>query len=157
MKRRRTLFVAASFHGPSTCGGPIPRHDVTASGVWRIKGPARNAAMSRTLCLTRECLGMTTRIECMIRPLSGDNGLWTLLCAAGMSGSQPSAIKVQGPFHGPFVAEGVLDAIAECLAAQGYAQCDEPQTWCLHLHGELRKLNQSRRPPIGSYALQPES
>jgi hypothetical protein len=113
--------------------------------------------MSRTLCLTRECLGMTTRIECMIRPLSGDNGLWTLLCAAGMSAAQPTAIKVQGPFHGPFVAEGVLDAIAESLVAQGYALSDEPQIWRVHLQGELRKLNQSRRPRVASYALQPES
>ncbi len=113
--------------------------------------------MSRTLCLTRECLGMTTRIECVIRPLNGENGLWTLLCAAGVSGAQPSAIKVQGPFHGPFVAEGVLDSIAECLAVQGYAVCEEPQIWRLHMQGELRKLTRPRRSQAGSYALQPES
>ena len=34
-------------------------------------------AMSRSLCLTRQCLGLMTRIECVIRPLSGDNGMWT--------------------------------------------------------------------------------
>lgn len=49
--------------------------------------------MPRNLCLIRPCLGLTTRIECVVRPLAGENGLWTLLCAAGMSGSQPSAIK----------------------------------------------------------------
>ena len=87
---------------------------------------------------------MTTRIECVIRPLNGENGLWTLLCAAGVSGAQPSAIKVQGPFHGPFVAEGVLDSIAECLAVQGYAVCEEPQIWRLHMQSELRKMNGER-------------
>lgn len=46
--------------------------------------------MSRTLCLTRQCLGLVTRIECVILPLAGDNGLWTLICAAGISGTQPS-------------------------------------------------------------------
>ncbi len=56
--------------------------------------------MSRTLCLTRQCLGLVTRIECVILPLAGDNGLWTLICAAGISGTQPSAIRAQGPFHG---------------------------------------------------------
>ena len=41
--------------------------------------------MSRSLCLTRHCLGMITRIECEVRPLAGEQGLWTLLCAAGMA------------------------------------------------------------------------
>ncbi len=54
----------------------------------------------RNLSLTRQCLGLVTRIECSIRPLAGDNGMWTLLFAAGMAGEQPSAIKAQGPFHG---------------------------------------------------------
>ena len=47
----------------------------------------------RNLSLTRQCLGLVTRIECSIRPLAGDNGMWTLLFAAGMAGEQPSAIK----------------------------------------------------------------
>lgn len=67
--------------------------------------------MSRNLCLTRQCLGLVTRIECSIRPLAGDTGMWTLLFAAGMAGEQPSAIKAQGPFHGPFVAESILNTI----------------------------------------------
>ena len=45
----------------------------------------------RNLSLTRQCLGLVTRIECSIRPLAGDNGMWTLLFAAGMAGEQPSA------------------------------------------------------------------
>ena len=65
--------------------------------------------MSRSLCLTRHCLGMITRIECEVRPLAGEQGLWTLLCAAGMAAGQPSMIKAQGPFCGPCVAEQVLD------------------------------------------------
>ena len=60
--------------------------------------------MPRSLCLTRQCLGLTTRIECEICPLAGGQGLWMLLCAAGRSAAQPSEIRAQGPFHGPFVA-----------------------------------------------------
>ncbi|MDD0844502.1 PA4575 family protein [Pseudomonas sp. Gutcm_11s] len=113
--------------------------------------------MPRSLCLTRQCLGLITRIECEIRPLAGERGLWTLLCAAGMSAAQPSAIKAQGPFHGPFVAEAVLDSIAQCLAVQGYEPCTEPMIWRLHLQAELRKLNGERRRRLGDYQFRPES
>jgi len=98
-------------------------------------------AMSRSLCLTRQCLGLVTRIECVVRPLSGDNGMWTLLFAAGMSGEQPSALKAQGPFHGPVAAESVLDAIAESLVLHGYQTAEEIPIWSLHLQGELRRIN----------------
>jgi hypothetical protein len=97
--------------------------------------------MSRSLCLTRQCLGLVTRIECVIRPLSGDNGMWTLLFAAGMSGEQPSALKAQGPFHGPLAAESVLMAIAESLALHGYQIAEDVPIWQLHLQGELRRIN----------------
>ncbi|MBC9252262.1 hypothetical protein A9179_18485 [Pseudomonas alcaligenes] len=113
--------------------------------------------MPRSLCLTRQCLGLTTRIECLIRPLAGERGLWTLLCAAGMSGAQPSAIKAQGPFHGPFVAEDVLDSIAQCLAVQGYQPCAEAPIWRLHLQAELRRLNGERSHHQGNYLFRPES
>ena len=113
--------------------------------------------MPRSLCLTRQCLGLTTRIECEIRPLAGERGLWTLLCAAGMSGAQPSAIKAQGPFHGPFVAQRVLDSIASCLAVQGYEPCTEEPIWRLHLLAELRRLNGARPGPVGICQLHPES
>ena len=113
--------------------------------------------MTRSLCLTRQCLGLTTRIECVIRPLAGERGLWTLLCAAGMSGAQPSAIKAQGPFYGPFVAESVLDSIAQCLLVQGYVDCDEPLIWCLHLQAELRRLNGEHCRHQGDYQFRPES
>ncbi|WP_447589192.1 PA4575 family protein [Aquipseudomonas campi] len=113
--------------------------------------------MSRSLCLTRQCLGLTTRIECLIRPLAGDRGLWTLLCAAGMSGAQPSAVKAQGPFYGPLQAETVLDAIADSLSTQGYLACAEPAIWSLHLHAELRRLNAERQHPPGDYQFRPES
>lgn len=113
--------------------------------------------MPRSLCLTRQCLGLTTRIECVIRPLAGERGLWTLLCAAGMSGAQPSAIKAQGPFHGPFVAEAVLESIAQCLSVQGYEACEEPPIWCLHLQGELRRLNGERCRHVGDCQFRPES
>lgn len=113
--------------------------------------------MSRSLCLTRQCLGLVTRIECVIRPLAAGNGLWTLLCAAGMSGAQPSAIKAQGPFYGPFVAEEILQSIAESLAQQGYMECTEPPIWTLHMQAELRRLNGAHRSPAGQCLFRPET
>ncbi|SHM94545.1 hypothetical protein [Phytopseudomonas punonensis] len=97
--------------------------------------------MSRSLCLTRHYLGVTTRIECTVLPLAGEQGLWTLICIAGMSARQPTAIKAQGPFHGPLVVEHLLDDIAESLAAQGYEPCEEPLIWQLHAQAQLRRLN----------------
>ncbi|MBA1279983.1 hypothetical protein NA645_17295 [Pseudomonas stutzeri] len=97
--------------------------------------------MSQTLCLNRQCLGLVTRIECIIRPLNGGQGLWTLLCAAGIDAGQPTAIKAQGPFHGPREAETVLQAIASNLHGQGYCESDSPSIWQLHMHAELRKIN----------------
>jgi flagellar biosynthesis component FlhA len=67
--------------------------------------------------------------------------MWTLLFAAGMTGGQPSAIKTQGPFHGPLAAESVMMAIAESLALQGYQIIDDVPIWSVHLQGELRRLN----------------
>lgn len=113
--------------------------------------------MSRHLCLTRQCLGLVTRIECSVLPLAGEKGLWTLICAAGMSGAQPSAIKAQGPFCGPFVAEGVLAGIAESLSVQGYSECVELPIWRLHIQAELRRLNGDRCSHAGHYQLHPET
>ena len=103
--------------------------------------------MPRNLCLTRQCLGLVTRIECSIRPLAGETGMWTLLFAAGMAGEQPSAIKAQGPFHGPFVAESILETIVESLTSHGYELADDPQIWCLHLQAQLREINGGRCHP----------
>jgi len=100
--------------------------------------------MPRNLCLTRQCLGLVTRIECCIRPIAGDNGMWTLLFAAGMAGEQPSAIKAQGPFHGPVVAESILESIVESLTLHGYQLAEDPQIWCLHLQAQLREINVTR-------------
>ncbi|MBD8616420.1 hypothetical protein IFT69_22190 [Pseudomonas putida] len=100
--------------------------------------------MARSLSLNRQCLGLMTRIECSVRPLAGDNGLWTLLFAAGMAGEQPSALKAQGPFHGPLAAETVLDAVVESLTLHGYNLSDDPQTWALHLQRQLRAINGQR-------------
>ncbi|WP_027896620.1 hypothetical protein [Zestomonas thermotolerans] len=100
--------------------------------------------MSRSLCLTRQCLGLVTRIECAVRPLSGESGLWTLICAAGIAGNQPTAVKAQGPFPGPCVAESVLDAIVENLLAMGYEITADSSIWCLHIQAELRRVRASR-------------
>ncbi len=113
--------------------------------------------MPRNLCLTRECLGLQTRIECMIRPLAGDKGLWTLLFAAGMGGAQPSAVKAQGPFHGPQVAQGVLEAIVESLSLHGYGISDEPPIWSLHLQRQLREINGERCQHLGDYQFHPKT
>lgn len=97
--------------------------------------------MTRSLCLTRQCLGLVTRIECSIRPLAGESGLWTLLFAAGMTGEQPTAIKAQGPFAGSQAAESVLSAIVESLTLHGYLVEERvPQIWSLHLQAQWRKL-----------------
>ncbi len=101
--------------------------------------------MSRNLCLTRQCLGLVTRIAYSNRSLAGDTGMWTLLFAAGMTGEQPSTIKSQGPFHGPFVAQSILDSIVESLTLHGYELADDPQIWCLHLQAHLRQLNGGRQ------------
>ncbi|MCQ4299887.1 hypothetical protein NAV11_08175 [Pseudomonas songnenensis] len=97
--------------------------------------------MPHNLCLNRQCLGLVTRIECAIRPLAGGNGLWTLLCAAGLADGQPTAIKVQGPFHGPAMAESVLASIADNLMGQGYCESDDPSIWQVHMQAELRRVN----------------
>ncbi|WP_122318097.1 hypothetical protein [Pseudomonas cichorii] len=97
--------------------------------------------MPRSLCLTRQCLGLMTRIECVIRPLPDDGGMWMLLFAAGMSGEQPSAIKSQGPFNGLLAAESVLLAIAESLALHGYEGAGDVPIWRLHMQSELRRIN----------------
>lgn len=97
--------------------------------------------MPRNLCLTRQCLGLMTRIECTVKPLCGEGGLWMLLFAAGLSGEQPSAIKSQGPFNGLLAAEAVLAAIAESLALHGYQRADDVPIWGLHLQSELRRIN----------------
>jgi hypothetical protein len=113
--------------------------------------------MSRSLNLTRHCLGLDTRIECVVLPLAGNNGLWALICAAGMSAAQPSAIKAQGPFHGAFAAESILTDIAENLRGMGYEPCTDVPIWRLHIQAELRRLNAERGHPLGDCQFQPET
>lgn len=97
--------------------------------------------MHRSFCLTRRCLGTDARIECEVFPLGSGQGLWVLLCVAGMLGAQPSELRVQGPFRGESVARSVLDAIRGSLREQGYDEVDGPLTWQLHMRSELRKVN----------------
>lgn len=111
--------------------------------------------MLRHFCLTRHSPGVVTRIECEIRPLAGAQGLWTLLCAAGLNAAQPSAVKAQGPFHGLAEVEGVLREIVDNLHNQGYQTVDEPAIWCLHMQAELRRQNAGRGHPSGDFRLGP--
>jgi len=97
--------------------------------------------MPRSLCLNRECLGLITRIECVIRPMPGDDGLWMVLFAAGMSGEQPSALRSQGPFTSLAAAQSILESIAENLLLGGYRPADDVPIWTLHMQAELRRLN----------------
>ncbi|WP_188986070.1 PA4575 family protein [Pseudomonas matsuisoli] len=97
--------------------------------------------MSSSLCLTRQCIGMETRIECIVRPMAGDQGLWTLICSAGVSGKLPTVTRSQGPFRGSRMAQSVLDAIATNLCEQGYVCSEEPLTWRVPMQAELRRVN----------------
>ena len=82
--------------------------------------------------------------------------MWTLLFAAGMAGEQPSAIKAQGPFRGPVVAESILDTIVESLTLHGYELADDPQIWCLHLQAQLREINGGRYHNLSGPEFRPE-
>ncbi|KPZ20448.1 Uncharacterized protein ALO38_00662 [Pseudomonas coronafaciens pv. zizaniae] len=97
--------------------------------------------MQRSLCLTRECMGLMTRIECVIRPLPRDNAQWIVLLAAGVAEEQPSAVRFQGPFPGLPCARSVLTAIVENLSVQGYQCLDDVPIWVLHMQAELRRIN----------------
>lgn len=112
--------------------------------------------MRSSLCLTRHCLGLVTRIECSTRPLTGNNGLWTLLFAAGMADEQPTAIKAHGPFHGPLAAQAVLDAIVDSLTLHGYNLDQGPSIWCLHLQAQWRALNHERSGRVPDFQFRPE-
>ena len=100
--------------------------------------------MPRCLCLTRQCLGLMTRIECVIRPVSGEEGTWMLLFAAGMSGEHPSAIRSQGPFNSLDAAQSMLENIAESLTSSGYLFAEDVPIWMLHMRAELRRISKSR-------------
>jgi hypothetical protein len=113
--------------------------------------------MSRLLNLTRHCLGLETRIECVVLPLAGNNGLWTLICAAGMSAAQPSTVKAQGPFRGAFAAENILSDIAENLHGMGYEPCTEVPIWRLHIQAELRRFNAECGHHVADFQFQPET
>lgn len=97
--------------------------------------------MSRQICLVREYLGMSMRIEARIHALAGGNGRWVLLCAAGLSGAQPTEVKVQGPFLGAREATRVLEAIVDNLRQQAYHEVTEEPIWRLHMQARLRQLN----------------
>ncbi|GIZ13629.1 hypothetical protein NCCP436_30450 [Pseudomonas sp. NCCP-436] len=93
--------------------------------------------MSRSLCLSHQCLGLVTRIECTVRPLGDNQGRWVVLCAAGLDAAQPSAVRVLGPFQGECAAEQVMYEIGRNLQLQGYTPGSEPMIWQLHLRAAL--------------------
>ena len=80
-----------------------------------------------------------------------------MLFAAGLSGTQPSSVKAQGPFRGPLAAGRVLDEVATTLAGLGYQACADMPIWRLHLQAELRRLNGPRLCRPGNCEPQPES
>jgi hypothetical protein len=113
--------------------------------------------MLPSLCLTRRCLGVVTRIECTVRPLAGDQGLWTVLCVAGMDAKQPSLINAQGPFCGPCAAQQILAGIAVSLQAQGYQLALDMPIWSLHMQAKMRRLNGGSGSSKGVFQFQPEA
>lgn len=96
--------------------------------------------MQRSLCLTRECMGLMTRIECVIRPLPHDGGQWMVLFAAGMAEEQPSAIKSQGPFNGLPAAQAVLTSIIESLSLHGYQCADDVPICKVHIGTDRKSV-----------------
>ena len=112
--------------------------------------------MSPSLCLTRQYLGVITRIECVVRPLAGDQGLWVVLCVAGMDGQQPSVVNAQGPFCGPCVAQEILCGITASLQTQGYRQAFDVPIWSLHMQAKMRQLNGPHTRSLVDYQSHPE-
>jgi hypothetical protein len=112
--------------------------------------------MQPSLCLTRQCLGVVTRIECAVRPLAGEQGLWTVLCVAGMDAMQPSLINAQGPVCGPCAAQQILAGIALSLQAQGYQLAGDVPIWCLHMQAKMRRLNGCSGAPKLDFQRHPE-
>jgi hypothetical protein len=113
-------------------------------------------AMQPSLCLTRQYLGVVTRIECTVRPLAGEQGLWTVLCVAGMDAMQPSLINAQGPFCGPCAAQEILAGIALSLQAQGYRLAGDVPIWSLHMQAKMRRLNGCSGAPKLDFQLHPK-
>jgi hypothetical protein len=112
--------------------------------------------MRPSLCLTRQYLGVVTRIECTVRPLAGEQGLWTVLCVAGMDAMQPSLINAQGPFCGPCAAQEILAGIALSLQAQGYRLAGDVPIWSLHMQAKMRRLNGCSGAPKLDFQLNPK-
>jgi hypothetical protein len=114
-------------------------------------------AMLPSLCLTRQYLGVVTRIECAVRPLAGEQGLWTVLCVAGMDAAQPSLVNAQGPFCGPCAAQEILAGIALRLQEQGYQLAGDVPIWCLHMQAKMRRLNGCSGAAKRTFQFQPEA
>jgi hypothetical protein len=112
--------------------------------------------MLPSLCLTRQYLGVVTRIECAVRPLVGGQGRWVVLCVAGMDAQQPSVINAQGPFCGPCAAQTILDGITKSLLAQGYRRVIAVPIWQLHMQAKMRQLNGSNARPLVDFQTHPE-
>ena len=112
--------------------------------------------MSPSLCLVRQYLGVVTRIECVVRPLVGNQGQWVVLCVAGMDAQQPSVVNAQGPFCGPCAAQEILDGITASLQAQGYRPAFDVPIWSLHMQAKMRQLNGLRGHPLVDFQSHPE-
>lgn len=112
--------------------------------------------MLPSLCLTRQYLGVVTRIECAVRPLLGGQGRWVVLCVAGMDARQPSVINAQGPFCGPCAAQEILGGIAARLLALGYRQVVDVPIWQLHMQAKMRQLNGSSGRLLVDFQSHPE-
>jgi hypothetical protein len=112
--------------------------------------------MSRYLSLHRNCLGLDTRIECAVLPVEEGNGIWVLICAAGMSSCQPTEVKANGPFYGACAAEAVIQEITYNLQAMGYKACLDMPIWRLHIQAELRRISRHSHSAMNKHQGYPE-
>ena len=166
-RRRRTESGALPEPAEGGAGKPRPRAFQPcgqvpagamrnlAAGVAQNWEPREDAAMPRNLPHP-PFAGLTTRIECVVRPLAEKNGLWTLLAPPACPAPQPSAIRAQGPST---TAGGRRGVAGDCrlLLAQRLYRSRRPADLAPAPGGELRRLNGERRPHVGDYLFRPES
>ena len=101
--------------------------------------------MVQQISLARQFLGLTTRIECSLRPLNDDSGRWMIVFAAGVSDHQPTSVQAQGPFYGANEALMMLKNVVDNLLRMDYSFDKSPFIWSLHAHAELKKVAQKAR------------
>ncbi|MCL7461312.1 hypothetical protein [Pseudomonas sp. NW5] len=91
--------------------------------------------MLRPLCILRHepATDTHTRIECLIRPVSGSGSDWVFLCAICLDGELPERVSVQGPFPCSLSARFILEQVVDGLLGQGMRIDEGISRWSAHL------------------------